>query len=112
MHIYVELWKPKPAWIGLSDNERKSFIDSLFPVIGMLTESGVKLLSFAINDEDTEYKADFKYIAVWQMPDKEKAVFFEQEVIKTGFHDYFEQVNARGESVPPDVLLGDMAIVL
>jgi hypothetical protein len=39
---------------------------------------------------------------------RELALEFEQSVERAGFHGYFEQINARGELIPPEAALGDM----
>lgn len=69
------------------------------------------LLGFALNDEDTVYRADYEYLGIWKMPNKELAlaVALENGLIETGFHDCLEQVNARGASLDPAVLLAHMA---
>ena len=109
MYIYVELWKAKRAWLALGPDERKSYLDGIGPAMAALAEAGVEVVSFALNDDDTEHRADYRYVAVWTMPDKERALQLEQAVVDSGFYDYFEQVNARGDSMSPDAFFGDMA---
>lgn len=58
--------------------------------------------------DDPQPRADFAYLAAWRMPSKETACRLETAVTEYGFHTYFEQVNARGEIVPPDAELGHM----
>jgi hypothetical protein len=111
MYVYVELWKPRPAWRALGAAERRTFIEGIGPSVGQLTNDGIELLAFAVNDADTEYRADFDWIAVWRMPTKELALVLERAVIDIGFHEYFEQVNARGAIVMPDAVLAAMAAV-
>ncbi len=111
MYLYVELWKPRDAWRTLSAAERRTFVDGIGPSVGQLTDAGVELLGFAVNDHDTAHRADYPWIAVWRMPTKELAVMLEKAVIDYGFHDWFEQVNARGTIVAPDAVLAAMAAV-
>ncbi len=99
------------AWRALGAAERRQFVDGIGPAIGQLTGAGIELLGFAVNDDDTEYRADYPWIAVWRMPSKALAVTLEKAVIDAGFHDYFEQVNARGAIVAPDAVLAAMAAV-
>jgi len=108
MYLYVELWKPRPAWRALDAAKRNDFITGIGPAIGELTAAGIELVGFAFNDDDTEYRADYAYLAVWRMPSKALACELETAVIGAGFHDYFEQVNARGAIVPPDDVLAHM----
>ena len=69
---------------------------------------GVELVGFALNDEDTEYRADYTYLALWKMPSQELAVRLERTVIEAGFHEYFEQGNARGALVSPEAAVEHM----
>lgn len=108
MHLYVELWKPRPAWFALTAVEREAYVAQLGPAIGGLLESGIELLGFAMNDGDVPYSAEYPYLAVWRMPTVAHARQLENLVDAAGWHHYFEQVNARGEIVPPPVVLSMM----
>jgi len=108
MYLYVELWKPREAWIALSIQERSSYMSQLGPAIGELTKAGVELIGWSLNDSETPYGADYRYIAVWRMPNRDAVKQFEQVVEQSGWHRYFEQVNARGELVSPDPVIANM----
>lgn len=108
MYLYVELWKPKPAWRALSAQEREQFIAGTVPALEELGKAGVEIVGFALNDPDTAHRADYVYMAAWRMPSRELAVQLERAVIDYGFHEYFEQVNARGEIRAPEAVLGHM----
>jgi hypothetical protein len=99
MHLYAELWKAWPKWLALAVGERKQYFDNVGTEIQKLTDAGVEVVGFAINDEDTPNRGDYRYLAVWKMPSLEQS----------GWYEYFEQVNARGELIPPPDALGDMA---
>ena len=108
MNLYVELWKPHPKWLGLSEQERRDYIQRVRTGIKHLTDTGAELVGFAINDEDTPYRSDYRYLAVWKMPDREQVDLLEQTLEEAGWHEHFEQVNARGAMVPPPEALADM----
>ncbi len=107
-HIYVELWNPKQAWLDLSTEQRQVFFSKVGGEIQKLTQEGIEVLGFAVNDEETPYRSDHKYIAVWKMPSKKHVEMLEKSVSEAGWYDYFEQVNARGELIPPPAALEDM----
>jgi hypothetical protein len=96
MYIYAELWRFRPAWLELSDEERKSWMDELLVGIANQLGSGVEVVGFVTNDEDTPHSSGFDFLAVWKMQDKETAQRFENFVEESGLHDYYEQVNTRG----------------
>ena len=111
MYLYLELWKPRQRWLDLDAEGRKAFVDGIGPAIGTLADAGVELIGFAFNDDEIDQRADYTYIAAWQMPDQDRALQLEKTVTDYGFHDYFEQINARGAITAPESVLAHMAQV-
>jgi hypothetical protein len=108
MKLFLELWKPKQPWLEMDESERRSYVESIAPHIEELMEAGVELVGMGTNDEDTDQRADFRFWAVWRMPE-DLVERFETTVREDGFYRYFEQINARGEPRPPEELLRQMA---
>ena len=109
MHLYVELWKARPSWLAMPATERADWVAKLGPLMEQLTSAGIELLGFAVTDADAPYGTDYPYMAVWRVPSLELVRQFEGGLQATGWHDYFEQVNARGELQPPSLVLDHMA---
>ena len=105
MYLYVELWRARPAWLELSKEQRKSWMDRTLAALQKQLESGVEPIGFASNDEDTPRPAGYDFYAAWKMPSKEVAQRFEGFVEEVGWHDYFEQVNARGPIMEMDTFV-------
>jgi hypothetical protein len=95
MYLYVELWKARPAWLELPQGERQAWMDNLLAGLQQFG-SGVEVVGFASNDGDTPHSSGYEFFAAWRMPNKEVAEQFENFVEGAGWHEYFEQVNARG----------------
>ena len=108
MYLYLELWNPTDAWLALSEDERNDYMEQVGPSIGQLTDAGVELIGFAMNDEDTPHRAAYRYLAAWTMPGREQVDLLEGILDEAGWHDYFEQVNGRGTLVAPEAALADM----
>ena len=108
MHLYVELWNVRPQWLELSTEERKQYLDKAGSQIKKLTDTGVEIVGFAINDADTPHRSNYQYMAVWKMLGLEQVALLERSLEQAGWHAYFEQVNARGTLVPPSEALADM----
>jgi len=106
--VFVELWSARPEWHALSTEERAAYIDSILPTIAGLQEMGVELRFNALSDPDTSNDAGYTYIGVLTMPDRDTARAFEAAVSDSGFYDYFDQINARGEAVAPEAIFGAM----
>ena len=111
MYIYVELWKPKQAWLEMPPQDRTNYLDQLGPAIQKLLDMGIEMLSWSINDADTPYPVNYPYFAIWKMPNKDAVLQFEQVVDEAGWHNYFEQVNARGMIGTPQDVLAKLATV-
>ena len=97
MYLYVELWKFRPAWLELPQADRISWMDELLAGLQQQLESGVEVVAFAANDGDTPHSSGYDFLAVWKMPNKEAAREFEDIVEASGLHEYYEQVNSRGQ---------------
>ncbi|QEC68592.1 hypothetical protein FRZ67_15220 [Panacibacter ginsenosidivorans] len=108
MITYIELWKSKQAWFDLSKEERGNYLTALGPAIQQLMESGVQIVSWGNNSAATFSRADYDYFAVWTFPNLEAAQNFEKMVEGAGWYNYFEQVNAMGNSTSPQEVMGEM----
>lgn len=97
MYLYVELWKPKPAWNEVSREQRQEFLNQLRAGTEKMEKLGVELLGFAVCDEATPNNGDFRYVAAWKMPNLGHVHMLEKAVESEGWYNYFEVVNARGQ---------------
>ena len=100
MYLYVETWNVTQKWMDLSKEDRKSYMNKVTEGIKELTAAGVENLGWAMNDEHTPYRSDYRYIAVWKMPSIDIVEEFEKAIADAGWHDYFSQANSRGEILP------------
>ena len=100
MYLYVELWNVTQKWMDLSKEERRAYFDKVGGGMKQLMEQGVENVGWAMNDEHTPYRSDYRYMAVWKMPSLDYVEKLEKAVADAGWHDYFKQVNARGQIIP------------
>ena len=84
MHLYVELWKARPKWLALPAEKRKQYFDKVGSEIQKLTDAGVEIVGFAINDGDTPHRCDSRYLAVWKLPSLEQVEMLETMPRKVG----------------------------
>jgi hypothetical protein len=105
MYIYVELWKFRPAWLELAQDDRKSWMDKLLAGLQQQLESGVEVVGFVSNDSDTPHSSGYDFLAVWKMPNREAARKFEQFVESSGLHEYYKQVNTRGQTMDMEAVV-------
>jgi len=114
MYLYIELWKPKEAWLKLTREERKAKIDELLqeakthPITGVIPFSFKQVGDVFLLDGVTEQPVvidsavarptGYRYAAAWMIPTRELISKFEKRVENLGWwFDYFEQKNAWGE---------------
>lgn len=100
MYLYVEMWNVTQKWMKLPKDKRRKFFDSILTGIKELEDNGVEVTGWAMNDEHTPYRSDYRYMAVWKLPSLEFVEKLEKAVADSGWHEYFTQVNARGKIIP------------
>ena|SRR5680860_270051 len=100
MYLYVEEWNVTQKWMELSKQERADFFNKIQPGIEEMMKNGVENVGWAMNDEHTPYRGDYRYMAVWKLPSLEAVEQLESGVAEMGWHKYFSQVNSRGKIMP------------
>jgi hypothetical protein len=68
----------------------------------------VELVGFSLCDEETPLHSEFRYIAVWKMPNMGHVHMLEKAVKKEGWGNFFNIINARGNLVSIDAVMKDM----
>ena len=108
-YILTEIWNARPSWLALSADERRRFFEEkVAPFISQMMEGGAEVLGCAINDNTGTERIDYRYMAVWRLPDKASSERLEAGAKELGFLDYFDQANFSGSMIPPPVLNDDM----
>lgn len=100
MYLYVEQWNVTQKWMELSKEERRAYMDKVGEAINDLQKAGIENLGWAMNDEHTPYRSDYRYMALWKVPSLEVVEQFEKGVEEAKWHKYFSQVNSRGKIIP------------
>jgi hypothetical protein len=108
MKTYIEIWKAKEAWHNMPKVQRGEYMGQLGPAIQGLLESGVKIISWGINNKKTFKRANYDFFGVWEFPNQESIESFEKLVESAGWYTYFEQVNLCGATTTPEEVIGKM----
>lgn len=108
MYLFVECWKARKEWFELTSDEQAAYMAELGKGIGELMKVGVEIVSWTFNDPSTSKRAPYDYVAVWKFPTKEFAAQFEQIVEGSGWYNYFDQINLKGEVSTPEACIGQM----
>jgi hypothetical protein len=106
MYLYVEMWNAKPEWLGLSDDERKTFMKDVDDWLGSVMDPDTcSVYGACVNDGDTAPRADYAYLVVWSLKDKSHVRTVADGTSRVGWYKYFDQVNIGGEKITPDDLV-------
>jgi hypothetical protein len=106
MQLFIELFKAKPKWLAMSDNERGEYIARAGASMQqILAEPGVELVGVGSADHAISLDAGYDFYAVWKLPDRQHVEMFENGIENDRWYDYFEQVNASGELADLDTMI-------
>ena len=99
MHYLLELYSPKPAWLALDGTARQSYFATVGAGMAALSGSGAEALAMGAVDGGKLHAAAQQFYAVWRFPDEAALDALLAGIAATGWHDYFDTLNAAGPAV-------------
>ena len=105
---FIEMWTATDAWKNLSQKERGEYMVGLADPIQGLMEQGVEIISWGVNEGDTDQRADYDFYAVWSFPNAAIKQAFEKAVEGSGWYKYFEQKNLAGKNIGVEAVMGTL----
>lgn len=111
MYLYVELWKPQELWSNLSREQREEYLFQMKTGINKMLDNGIQLVGLAVNEDGVPNDSEYRYVAVWKMPNKGHVHMLEKAVRSDGWNRYFQIGNARGQLISVDEAIEDMVCV-
>ena len=99
MHLYIELFKAKDAWLELSPEQRGAYVQQVGSSMQGVLDAGAELVGSGATDPGTSHRVGFDFFAVWKLPNADVVREFEAGIERDKWYDYFEQVNASGQLV-------------
>jgi hypothetical protein len=109
-HYLTELYTPKPAWLALGQSERQQFFVAIGAGMQALGAMGIESIALGATDA-TIHPAPQQFFALWQLPDAAAQAALLSGIAATGWHDYFDTVNAAGAGVDFPTHLAQLAAV-
>jgi hypothetical protein len=107
MHVFIELWTPKPNWESIGTADRGALMQRLGEVTAPVIQAGaVEVLGWGEADASIDHPESHRYFAVWRAPRREALDRLREVIAREGWYDYFEQVNVTGELSAPEVVIG------
>ncbi|MGQ5719393.1 DUF6616 family protein [Pseudochrobactrum asaccharolyticum] len=108
-HYLAELYSPKAAWIALPQEEKQAFFATIGAGMGSLSEFGIEPLAFGQTDPSQLHPAQQQFFAIWKFSDKAAVTILLEAIAATGWHDYFDTINAAGEATDMSTHLAQLA---
>jgi hypothetical protein len=108
-YVYVELWNAKPAWLALDRADRAAFMEKIGAFLETIEKPGVcEVDSCCVNEGDTARRIPYSFVVIWKMTDKSHVKAIANGTARTGWYEYFDQVNAGGQALTADALIVDL----
>jgi hypothetical protein len=98
-HYLMELYSPKQRWLDLDAGARIAYFDAVGAGMGGLASAGIEVVAMGETDAAVSQAASQRYFAVWRLPNAELVQTLVSAIAATGWHDYFDTINAAGQSV-------------
>jgi hypothetical protein len=98
-HYLVELYSPTPAWLALDEERRQAYFSAIGAGMLELGKAGVEAVAVGEIDDKIDHSAAQRYFAIWKLPNRDMAHHLVAAISETGWHQWFDTVNATGESV-------------
>jgi hypothetical protein len=107
-YYLAELYTPKAAWRALSQPQRQDFFAAIGAGMGPLSAMGIEVLALG-ETQTVMHGAGQQFFAIWRMPDAAAQAALLSGIAATGWHDYFDTVNATGTAVDFSTHLAQLA---
>ena len=95
-YYLAELYSPKSSWHALSAEGRQSFFEKVGAGMGGLAALGIEALALGPVDVTKPYAPEQSFFAIWRFPDEAALDMLIAGITATGWHDYFDTINAAG----------------
>ncbi|MGQ3674892.1 DUF6616 family protein [Xanthobacter sp. TB0139] len=95
-HMLIELYTPRAAWLALDEAARQAFFARIGAGMEGLLGRGITPMAFGAVDDAMAHGAPQRFFAIWQAPDAAGLKALLEGIALSGWHDYFDTLNAGG----------------
>lgn len=96
-HYLAELYSPKQTWLNLTAAERQQFLEEVGAAMPALAALGVDAISLGQVDQTRLHTSGHQFYAIWRCTDDQALEALIAGIAQSGWHDYFDTINAGGE---------------
>ena len=104
----IKLWTATDAWRAMPENARRAYLTKLQATLQDLLDRGVQVVSWGLNEADTDQRMNCDFYAVWRFPSAALKHEFEAAIRTTGWHTYFRQQNAAGKNLGVETVMENL----
>src|SRR5690606_19614492 len=108
-HYLAELYSPKPAWLALDQNGRRQFFETIGAGMGALPALGVEANALGQADAAPLQPPCAQFVPNRRAPDAAAIAALVSGIAASGWHDYFDTINAAGPGVDLNGHLAQLA---
>lgn len=99
MQYLIELYSPTAKWQALTQAERSSFLSSIANGMQALAEYKMQVISMGKIDSTVSNTSEHSFFAIWSFDGQPARDALIAAISSTGWHDYFQTINAAGHGV-------------
>lgn len=108
MHVFLEMWTPRPSWLSLSVGDRQTLMERLDQLTRPIIQAGsIEATGWGKADAAIDHAEPHKYFAVWRAPTRESLDRLRSAIALGGWYEFFDQVNVTGELHSPGIIIGE-----
>lgn len=97
-YYLTELYSAKPAWLALPDAARHAFFATIGEGMPPLMALGIEPIAMGKIDPSPLHSAPHQFFAIWRLPDAAALATLLNGIAATGWHEYFDTINAAGQT--------------
>ncbi|TDC13427.1 hypothetical protein E1265_28035 [Streptomyces sp. 8K308] len=111
MHIVVEIWTPKPAFLDTPPDIREQIVGSVQEGVSQMAAVGITTLGWGRIAPTEDHPSGHDWFAVWQIPTAELVDTFFAGITESGWYEWFDQINVSGQlETVEDVLKSHLSL--
>jgi hypothetical protein len=104
MHVFIGIWRAKPAWNEMNAVGRTAYLSKLSADVRKAVGDTAEAIAWGEND-GPQTRAQWQFFAVWRFAAPEQSAAYARALADHGWHNYFESIEITGAPKTPfDVL--------
>ena len=108
-HYLAELYSPRQQWLSLDEASRTGFFETIGAGMGALSALGIEAIALGRTEATTLNAPTQQFFAIWRAPDATAMQALIKGIAASGWHNYFDTINATGAGGDLNAHLAELA---